>query len=280
VFGARQARVANPLMPLRLFRSSKVTGANLVQALLVVGMFGMFFLGALYMQRILRYDALQVGLAYLPLTIVMGTISFRFFGPLEERFGPQGILIPAMVFIVAGLLLLARTPVDATYAVDLLPPMVLIGLGAGLGFPSLMTLAMSGATPGDSGLASGLVNTSVQVGGAVGLAVLATLATERTDRLVAEGESAAAALNSGYHLAYLIGAGLVLVAIAIAVSVLRSEVPAAAAEPVIEAPVETPGAPAVTAQPLPAYAAAPGGGCVETGMRVTLGCGGGAGSSP
>jgi EmrB/QacA subfamily drug resistance transporter len=279
-FIGRQAQVANPLMPLRLFRSRNVAAANLVQALLVVGMFGMFFLGALYMQRILGYDALQVGLAYLPLTIVMGTVSFRFFGQLDMRFGPRATLIPAMVFIVAGLLLLARTPVDATYAVDLLPPMVLIGLGAGLGFPSLMTLAMSGATPADSGLASGLVNTSVQVGGAVGLAVLATLATERTDRLLGEGESAAAALNSGYHLAYLIGAGLVLVAIAVAVSVLGSEVPAAAAQPVIEAPVETTGAPAVTAQPLPAYAAAPGGGCVETGMRVTLGCGGCSATAP
>src|SRR3954471_19420141 len=115
VFLARQARVANPLMPLRLFRSPNVAGANLVQALLVVGMFGMFFLGALYMQRILGYDALQVGLAYLPLTVVMGTMSFRFTARLNLRFGPQATLVPAMVCIVAGLLLLARTPVDASY---------------------------------------------------------------------------------------------------------------------------------------------------------------------
>src|SRR3954465_10684840 len=194
-FIARQARVANPLMPLRLFRSPNVAGANLVQALLVVGMFGMFFLGALYMQRILGYDALQVGLAYLPLTVVMGAISLRLTGQLNLRFGPVATLLPAMGFIVAGLLLLARTPVDATYATDLLPAMILIGLGAGLGFPSLMTLAMSGATPSDSGLASGLVNTSVQVGGAVGLAVLATFATERTKGLLGDGESPAAALN-------------------------------------------------------------------------------------
>ena len=114
-FVVRQARVANPLMPLRLFRSRNVAGANLVQALLVVGMFGMFFLGALYMQRILGYDALQVGLAYLPTTVVMGTMSFRFTGQLNLRYGPQATLVPAMVFVVAGLLLLARTPVDATY---------------------------------------------------------------------------------------------------------------------------------------------------------------------
>ena len=254
-FLARQARVANPLMPLRLFRSPNVAGANLIQALLVVGMFGMFFLGALYMQRILGYGALQVGLAYLPMTVVMGTMSFRFTAQLNLRFGPQATLVPAMVFVVLALLLLARTPVDANYAIDLLPAMILIGLGAGLGFPSLMTLAMSGATPSDSGLASGLVNTSVQVGGAIGLAVLATFATERTAAQLADGESAAAALNSGFHLAYLIGAGLVLVAIAVAVTVLRSEVPAVAAAPVTEVAV-------------------PGGGCVETGMRVVIGCGG------
>jgi EmrB/QacA subfamily drug resistance transporter len=277
-FIARQARVANPLMPLRLFRSRNVAGANLVQALLVVGMFGMFFLGALYMQRILGYDALQVGLAYLPLTVVMGTMSFRFTGQLNLRFGPQATLVPAMVFIVIGLLLLARTPVDATYVVDLLPPMVLIGLGAGLGFPSLMTLAMSGATPSDSGLASGLVNTSVQVGGAIGLAVLATLATERTAARLADGESAAEALNAGYHLAYLIGAGLVLVGIVVAVTVLRSEVPEAVTEPAIELPAEPAEGPRIRAIPLPANVV-PGGGCVETGMRVVIGCGGCAGAS-
>ena len=237
-FVARQARVANPLMPLRLFRSRQVSGANLVQALMVVGMFGMFFLGALYMQRILGYDALQVGLAYLPLTIVMGTMSFRFTGQLNLKYGPEATLVPAMIFIVAGLLWLARTPIDANYVFDLLPSMILIGLGAGLGFPSLMTLAMSGTTESDSGLASGLVNTSVQVGGAIGLAILATFATERTEGLLADGEPAAEALNSGYHLAYLIGAGLVLVAIAIAFTALRARIPELAPEPVPE-PVRT-----------------------------------------
>jgi EmrB/QacA subfamily drug resistance transporter len=224
-FLVRQARTENPLMPLRLFRSRNVSGANLVQALLVVGMFGMFFLGALYMQRILGYDALEVGLAYLPATLVMGTMSFRFSARLNMRYGPKATLIPSMVAIAAGMLLFARTPVEASYALDLLPPMVLIGAGAGLGFPSLMTLAMSGATPQDSGLASGLVNTSVQVGGAIGLAVLATLATERTDELLAEGHSTAAALNSGFHLAYLVGAVLVGIAIVIAMRAFRSEAP-------------------------------------------------------
>jgi EmrB/QacA subfamily drug resistance transporter len=222
-FVARQARIANPLMPLRLFRSRNVAGANLVQALLVVGMFGLFFLGALYMQRILGYDALEVGLAFLPATIVMGAMSFRFTARLNMRFGAKATLLPGMVCIGVGMILFALTPVDATYAIDLLPAMLVFGLGAGLAFPSLMTLAMSGATRSDSGLASGLVNTSVQVGGSIGLAVLATLSTERTNGLLADGEANASALNSGYHLAYLIGAALVVLAIVVAATVLQSE---------------------------------------------------------
>jgi EmrB/QacA subfamily drug resistance transporter len=229
-FLLRQARAENPLMPLRLFRSRNVSGANIVQALMVVGMFGMFFLGALYMQQVLGYDALEVGLAYLPVTLVMGILSFRFSARLNMRFGPKATLLPSMVSIGIGMLLFARTPVDASYVSDLLAPMVFIGAGAGLGFPSLMTLAMSGATPEDSGLASGLVNTSVQVGGAIGLAVLATLATGRTNGLLDDGESKASALTSGYHLAYLIGAGLIAVGFAIALRAFRTE-PSAAQAP-------------------------------------------------
>jgi len=230
VFVARQARIPNPLMPLRLFRSRNVSTANVVIALLVVGMFGMFFLGALYMQRILGYSALDVGLAFLPATIVMGAMSLRYSGPLMMRFGPRATIIVSLVSMGGAMLLFTRTPIEETYVVDLLPAMLLMGLGAGLGFPSLMTLSMSGATPSDSGLASGLVNTSVQVGGAIGLAVLATLATERTEGLLAEGTSTAVALNSGYHLAYLIGAGLVLVAIAVTLIVLGAEARATAGE--------------------------------------------------
>jgi EmrB/QacA subfamily drug resistance transporter len=229
-FIARQASVPNPLMPLRLFRSRNVAGANIVQALFVAGMFGMFFLGALYLQRVLGYEALEVGLAFLPVTLVIGTLSLGFSERLNMRFGPRATLIPSLVFIGAGLLLFARAPVDAGYVVDVLPSMLLLGAGAGLAFPALMTLAMSSATPADSGLASGLVNTSLQVGGAIGLAVLATLATTRTENLVAEGASTASALTSGYHLAFLIGAGLVAVALTVAIAVLRpSAVPEAEA---------------------------------------------------
>jgi EmrB/QacA subfamily drug resistance transporter len=217
----RQTRIEHPLMPLRIFKSRNVSGANIVQALLVAGMFSMFFLGALYLQQIRGYDALQVGLAFLPATIVMGVMSLKFAEPLAMRFGPRNTLITSLFFIGGGLLLFARLPVDSTYIVDLMPPMVLLGFGAGMGFPSLMTLAMSGATPSDMGLASGLVNTSAQVGGALGLAVLATLAAQTTDTAEANGDSFAEALNAGFQVAYLVGAALVGIALLVAVFVLR-----------------------------------------------------------
>jgi EmrB/QacA subfamily drug resistance transporter len=229
-FVIRQARIENPLMPLRLFRSRNVSAANVVMALLVVGFFGMFFLGALYLQGILGYSALEVGLAFLPASIVMGTLSLGFAERLIMGVGPKIALLAGLSFAAAGLVLFARTPVDATYAIDVAPVMLLLGAGAGLSFPALMTLAMSGATPSDAGLASGLVNTTVQVGGAVGLAVLATLATSRTEGLRADGESVAAALNGGYHLAYLVGAALTVVGILVALVVLRSSGEGAAAE--------------------------------------------------
>jgi EmrB/QacA subfamily drug resistance transporter len=225
LFIFRQARIANPLMPLRLFRSRNVAGSNVLQALLVAGMFGMFFLGALYLQRVLGYSPLEVGFAFLPTTIVMGGLSLGFSEKLIMRFGPRTTLIPGVCLVVVALLLFARTPVEGDYFVDLLPPFLLIGVGVGTSFPAIMTLAMSGATPEDAGLASGLVNTSMQVGGSIGLAVLATLSTERTSSLLADGEGQLQALNAGYHVAYLIGAGLAAIAVAIAVFVLRAPSP-------------------------------------------------------
>jgi MFS family permease len=220
-FLRRQGRIANPLMPLRLFRSRNVVGANSVQALLVAGMFGMFFLGALYLQKVLHYSALEVGLAFLPTTVVMGGLSLGFSEKLIMRFGPRNILIPGFIMVTIALLLFARTPVDGNYLTDLLPPFLLIAVGIGTSFPGIMVLAMSGSTPEDAGLASGLVNTSMQVGGAVGLAVLATLSTQRTEELVEAGHSTASALTSGYHVAYLVGAGLAAASVLIAIFVLR-----------------------------------------------------------
>jgi EmrB/QacA subfamily drug resistance transporter len=222
-FVAREATARNPLVPLRIFRSRNVSGANMIQILSVAGMFGMFFLGALYLQRILAYDALQTGLAFMPVTILMGTLSVRYTDRLVMRFGAKKLVLGGLALFMAGLALFAQAPVDGDYVVHILPVMVLLGIGAGLCFPALMTLAMSGATPSDAGLASGLINTTAQVGGALGLAVLATLSASRSDQLIADGESAAAALTSGYHLAFGIGAGLVVVAIAIAGTVLQPE---------------------------------------------------------
>jgi EmrB/QacA subfamily drug resistance transporter len=229
-FVAREATARNPLIPLRVFRSRNVAGANLIQALSVSGMFAMFFLGTLYLERILGYDALEIGLAFLPTTIVMGLMSVRYSERLVMRFGPRNTLLPGLVLILLGLVLFTRTPVDGSWLEHVLPSMLLIGAGAGTCFPALMTLAMSASTQSDAGLASGLVNTTAQVGAALGLAVLATLSASRSDSLIADGESAASALTSGYHFAFWIGAGLVLAAIAVAVTVLRPA-PAAAAEP-------------------------------------------------
>jgi EmrB/QacA subfamily drug resistance transporter len=220
-FIVRQARADNPLVPLRVFRSRTVTGANLIQVLMVAGLFGMFFLGALYMQRVLHYDAIEVGLAFLPVALGIAILSLGFSARLIMRFGGRATLIPGLVLTVAGLALFRAAPLHADYVSDLLPVMVLIGVGAGLAFPSLMTLAMSAATAEDSGLASGLVNTTQQVGGALGLAVLATLSTNRTSTLRTGGDSLPASLLSGYHLAFTIAAGLVLAAIAFAVLLLR-----------------------------------------------------------
>jgi EmrB/QacA subfamily drug resistance transporter len=222
-FVVREARAANPLVPLRIFRSRNVSGANVIQALTVAGMFGMFFLGALYLQRVLGYDALEIGLAFLPATIVMGVLSLRYSERLIMRFGARRTLLPGLVLIAAGLALFAQAPVDGSYVRDVLPVMIVLAFGIGVSFPALMTVAMSGATREDAGLASGLVNTSMQVGGALGLAVLATLSATRSHELTDAGRSTASALTSGYELAFLIGAGLVVAAIVVAVAVLRPE---------------------------------------------------------
>jgi EmrB/QacA subfamily drug resistance transporter len=222
-FVMREARASNPLMPLGIFRSRNVSGANVIQVLLVAGMFGMFFLGALYLQRVLGYDAMEIGLAFLPATIVMGALSLRYSERLMMRFGARTMLLPGLVLIGVALALFAQAPVDGSYARHVLPVMILLGFGAGVSFPALMTLAMSGATQSDAGLASGLVNTTAQVGGALGLAVLATLSTTRSENLIENGEFTAAALTEGYQLAFWIGTGLVVVAVAVAVAVLQPE---------------------------------------------------------
>jgi EmrB/QacA subfamily drug resistance transporter len=221
-FVIRESRTASPLIPLRIFRARVVSAANAIQALMVAGLFGMFFLGALYLQRVLGYDAIEVGLAFLPVALVIGILTVDLSARLIMRFGATRVLVPGLVLIAVGLALFQRAPVGADYVSDVLPVMLLLGVGAGLSFPSLMTLAMSGATAGDSGLSSGLVNTTQQVGGALGLAVLATLSSTRTEGLRGDGDSVASALTGGYHLAFAIGAGLVVAGIVLALLLLRS----------------------------------------------------------
>jgi EmrB/QacA subfamily drug resistance transporter len=225
-FVLRQATVANPLLPLRILRNRNVAGANAVQVLMVAGMLGMFFLGALYLERVLGYGPLQIGLAFLPVGIGIGGLSLGVSARVNTRFGERPVLIAALVLVAAGLTLLTRAPVDGTYLTDVFPSMVLLGVGAGLAFPASMTLAMSDATKDDSGVASGLVNTTQQVGGALGLAVLATLATSRTNGLIADGTAPVEAMTSGFRLAFGVAAGLVAVGVVLATVVLRQPRPA------------------------------------------------------
>jgi EmrB/QacA subfamily drug resistance transporter len=220
-FVARETNARTPLVPLGIFRSRNISGANVIQALLVAGMFSVFFLGTLYLRRVLGYDALEIGLAFLPTTLVMGALSLRYSERLIMRFGPRGTLLPGLVLIAAGLGLFARVPVDGHYLTDVLPAGILMGIGVGISFAALMTLAMSDASPSEAGLASGLVNTTAQVGGALGLAVLATLSATRTSHLLAHGVPSHAALTSGYRLGFMVATALVIGGIAVALVVLR-----------------------------------------------------------
>ncbi|HWH92923.1 MAG TPA: MFS transporter [Baekduia sp.] len=220
-FVAREATARTPLVPLGIFRSRNITGSNLVQVLSVAGMFGMFFMGTLYMERVLHYDPLEIGLAFLPATIAMGALSIGYTDKLIMRFGARKVVVPGLVLVCGALAWFTQISVDGSYLVDIFPAMALFGLGAGTAFPALMTLAMSGVEPQDAGLASGLINTTAQVGGALGLAVLATLSATHSDALTDEGKPLAEALTGGYQLAFVVGLGLGLAALVVALTVIR-----------------------------------------------------------
>ena len=228
-FVVRQGMAVRPLMPLRLFRSRNLSGANVIQALMVAAFFGFFFLGSLDLQRVLRYGPLAIGLAFLPNTLVMAAFSIGYAARLISRFGSRKVLLAGLTCIAVGLALFAIAPMRADYVLNLLLPLVLLGIGASLSFTALSMLAMADVTPADAGLASGLLNTTTQVGAALGLALLATISYTRTGQLLSSGQSAAAALSGGFHLAWAISAGLVMVAIVVAVAMLKSEAASAAA---------------------------------------------------
>ncbi len=219
-FVARQATARNPLLPLRIFRSRTVSGANVAQMLTLGAMFAFQIIVALYLQKVLGYNASQTGLAMLPAAVAIGGVSLFVSARLITRFGGRAVLVTGLVLLLAGMLWLTRLPVRADYVLDVLPMMVAIA-GGGLVLPALTGLGMSGAAADDAGLASGLFNTSQQVGMAIGVAVLSTLAASRTSAELAAGASEAAALTSGYRLAFTVAAGLLAAALLVSVTVLR-----------------------------------------------------------
>jgi EmrB/QacA subfamily drug resistance transporter len=223
-FVVRQATARNPLMPLRIFRSRSVSGANLVQILMVAALFSFQILVALYLQKVLGYGAAKTGLAMLPAAAIIGAVSLGVSARLNARFGERNVLLTGLVLLVGALGLLSRLPVHANYLTDLLPVM-LLAAGFGLALPALTTLGMSGAGTDDAGLASGLFNTTQQIGMATGIALLSTLAASRTEGLLADGQSQPAALTGGYHLAFTVGTGLLVAAFLVAFTVLRQPTP-------------------------------------------------------
>lgn len=222
LFLAIEARVAEPLMPLALFRLRNVATANVVGVLWAAGMFAWFFVSALYMQLVLGYDAMQVGLAFLPANLIMAAFSLGLSAKLVMRFGIRGPLATGLLMAALGLALFARAPVDGHFAADVLPGMLLLGLGAGIAFNPMLLAAMSDVEPSQSGLASGVVNTAFMMGGALGLAVLASLAAARTAALAAAGATPVAALAGGYRATFLAGAVIAAVAAALAAALVRS----------------------------------------------------------
>jgi EmrB/QacA subfamily drug resistance transporter len=236
IFITIEARIRTPLVPLRLFRLRNVAVANVVGILWSAAMFALFFLAALYLQKVLGYNPLHVGLAFLPANIIMGAFSLGLSARIVMRFGVRAPIGIGMALVALGLLLFARAPVDGRFLVDVLPMMVLLGVGIGMAMNPMLMAAMSEVEPSESGLASGVMNTAFMMGGALGLAVLASLAAWRTGSLVGS-ESTVAALNAGYHLAFLIGAAFALLASVVAVTLLR--------EPSLEGHAE--GAPALAA---------------------------------
>jgi EmrB/QacA subfamily drug resistance transporter len=237
VFLGIESRVESPLMPLRIFKVRSVATSNIVGVLWAAAMFAWFFISALYLQLVLGYSPLKVGLAFLPANLIMGAFSLGLSAKLVMRFGIKRPLATGLLVAAVGLALFARAPVDGGFVVHVLPSMILLGIGAGMAFNPLLLAAMGDVGPEESGLASGIVNTAFMMGGALGLAVLASLAASRTDSLTASGHAHLVALNGGYHVALLVGAVFAVAAAAVGAVFLHSaaHAPAEAHGAVIEA---------------------------------------------
>ena len=221
IFLLIEARVRAPLMPLSLFRLRNVATANVVGVLWAAAMFAWFFISALYLQLVLGYSPLQVGLAFLPANLIMAAFSLGLSAKLVMRFGIRAPLAIGLLLAAIGLALFAFSPVDGNFVVHVLPGMLLLGLGAGMAFNPVLLAAMSDVEPSESGLASGVVNTSFMMGGALGLAVLASLAAARTESLISAGVQSSVALNGGYHVAFVIGAVFAAAAAVLSAALLR-----------------------------------------------------------
>jgi EmrB/QacA subfamily drug resistance transporter len=227
-----ESRVRSPLVPLGLFRRRNIAVSNTVGVLWAAAMFAWFFLSALYLQLVLGYSPLQVGLAFLPANLIMAVFSLGLSAKLVMRFGIRLPLGAGLLLAAVGLALFARAPVDGSFVIDVFPSMVLLGCGAGMAFNPVLLAAMNDVAPSEAGLASGIVNTSFMMGGALGLAVLASLAASRTDTLLASGDGQLTALTGGYHLAFLVGAIFALFAAVLGTSLLRAEGPADEGAPI------------------------------------------------
>jgi EmrB/QacA subfamily drug resistance transporter len=230
LFLAIEARVVSPLMPLGLFRLRNLATSNVVGVLWAAAMFAWFFISALYLQLVLQYSPLQVGLAFLPANLIMAVFSLGLSAKLVMRFGIRTPLAVGLLLAAAGLALFAFSPVDGNFVVHVLPGMTLLGLGAGMALNPVLLAAMSDVAPSESGLASGVVNTAFMMGGALGLAVLASVASARTDDLLASGAGPLVALNSGYHVAFVIGAIFAAAAALLSAVLLRAGAQAPAPE--------------------------------------------------
>ncbi|MCZ8254385.1 MAG: MFS transporter, partial [Polaromonas sp.] len=229
IFLVIESRVKTPLVPLAMFRLRNVATANVVGVMWAAAMFAWFFISALYMQLVLGYSAMQVGLGFLPANLIMAAFSLGLSAKIVMRFGIRAPLAAGLLMAAVGLALFARAPVGGSFAVDVLPGMLLLGLGAGIAFNPMLLAAMSDVDPSESGIASGVVNTSFMMGGALGLAVLASLAAARTSSLAAAGAEAVTALNSGYQMAFVVGAIFAAVAGVLGAVMLRPGNAAAAA---------------------------------------------------
>jgi EmrB/QacA subfamily drug resistance transporter len=233
LFVVIESRVRQPLMPLRLFKLRNVATANGVAVLWAAAMFAWFFMSALYLQLVLGYTPLQVGLAFVPSNIIMGALSIGVSAKLVMRYGIKRPLGTGLLVAAVGLALFARAPVDGNFIIDVLPSMILLGFGAGIAFNPVLLAAMNDVEPQEAGLASGFVNTSFMMGGALGLAVLASIAASRSNHLLAVGNGNLSALLGGYHLAFIVGAVFATAAAALGVGVLRvGQAPAFEGEPV------------------------------------------------